>query len=252
MSASNQALHEAVEIRVSLDERPVPLVRRHADHPDRSAQRYGCTRHWRRGTSACANGLLVRRDRGEAGVIDLLHAELYTSNAVARMVEAVNARLQTRRPTMTAERDRLRAQLQEVDQRLSGLRQFVERGDTSPKVRQWLGEAEQDEERLRQQTLQIEAQADRAPLQVQPATVEAALRDLKPRLPREATDRASCCRRALSGLSFTRSAQKTGKPFARAEVITTSKGLLDRVAFMVAGRAVDDAIALLRSPSDSR
>jgi hypothetical protein len=34
---------------------------------------------------------------------------------------------------------------------------------------------------------------------------------------------------------------ETGKPFARAEVISTGKGLLGRVAFMVAGAGFEPA-----------
>src|SRR5262249_26512307 len=101
--------------------------------------RYGCTRHWRRGSSACSNNVLVRRDLAEAGIVELLKAKkLYTPDAVARLVNAVNDRLSHRRPIASAERARWETELREARTRLDGLRQFIEQGDEQ--VRQWLTE----------------------------------------------------------------------------------------------------------------
>jgi hypothetical protein len=201
-------------------------------------QRYGCTRHWRRGASACANNMLVRRDLAEARVMELLNAHLYAPEAVARLVDAVNARLKDREPSMTAEGDRVRSELQDVERRLDGLRQFVERGDTSTKVRQWLGNAEQDEGRLREQLQRIETQARRPALRVQPATVDAYLRDLQATLAKGGQRARQTLQEDIERIVIHPVRSDAAKPFARAEVITTGKGLLDRVAFVVAGARI--------------
>jgi hypothetical protein len=51
---------------------------------------------------------------------------------------------------------------------LEGLRRFIEQGDTSAKVREWLREAEHADERLRQRLAELEAEERQAPVQVHP------------------------------------------------------------------------------------
>jgi hypothetical protein len=41
-------------------------------------------------------------------------------------------------PALSAERDRIQRELRDVHQRFEGVRQFIEQGDGSAKVRQWL------------------------------------------------------------------------------------------------------------------
>ena len=187
------------------------------------------------GRAACANNMLVRRDLAEARVMELLNAHLYTPEAVARLVDAVNARLKDREPSTTAERGAGASELQDVERRLNGLRQFVERGDASTKVRQWLGNAEQDEGQLREQLQRIETQASRPALRVQPATVEAYLRDLQATLAKGGQRARQTLQEDIERIVIHPVRSDAAKPFARAEVITTGKGLLDRVAFVVAG-----------------
>src|SRR5574341_1736769 len=43
----------------------------------RQDQRYGCSRHWRRGSEACSNNILVRRDLAERRIVELLTEKLY-------------------------------------------------------------------------------------------------------------------------------------------------------------------------------
>jgi site-specific DNA recombinase len=189
-------------------------------------QRYGCTRHWRRGPRACSNNVLVRRDLVETRVVELLQARLYTPEGVARLVEAVNARLRGRKPTLSAERDRLQADLGRVQRCLEGLRRFVEQGDTSAKVREWLAEAEREEERIVEMLNRLDAEAKRCPLQIHPHVVVGYLEDLRTTLLKG----GSMSRQVLQGdverIVIHPIRPSAAKPFARAEIITTGKGLL--------------------------
>jgi hypothetical protein len=73
---------------------------------------------------------------------------MYTAAGIEQLAAAVNARLRARQPEPTAEQDRARAALRKVRQRFEGVRRFVEQENGSPKVRHWLAELEQEEERL--------------------------------------------------------------------------------------------------------
>jgi site-specific DNA recombinase len=163
--------------------------------------RYGCTRHWRRGSAACSNNILVRRDLAEQKIPDLLQAKLYTREGVRRLVEAVNARLRAARPATAAQREQLMQQLAEVRRRLEGLRRFVEHGDTSAKVRTWLGDAEVEEQRLEQEAERLGTQQRQAPIQIHPERVERYLSDLRERpSSRQVPGVVSSSRRTLSEL----------------------------------------------------
>jgi site-specific DNA recombinase len=197
--------------------------------------RYGCTRHWRRGPSACSNNVLVRRDLAEARIVELLKGKLYTPEAVARLVEAVNTRLRHRRPAASAERERLQAELVPLRRRLDGLRRFVEQGDTSSNVRRWLAEVEQEEERLRTTIERLDGEVQRSPLQVHPRVVEGYLQELGETLVKGSQRSRQVLQADVERIVIHPVRPDAAKPFARAEVITTGKGLLDRVVLVVAG-----------------
>jgi DNA invertase Pin-like site-specific DNA recombinase len=198
------------------------------------SQKYGCTRRWRRGPSVCTNAILVRRDVAEANIARLLREKLYTTTAIDRLVEKVNARLRAQTPAAVAERGRLLGDLQRVGRQLDRLRQFILEGDTSVKVRLWLAEAEKEEHRLQSDLARAEGQAGRQPLQVHPGRAKQYLDDL-----RETLEKGGLRARQLLKGDIERiivhSVLDAPKPFARAEVISTGKGLLERVAFVVAG-----------------
>jgi len=199
-----------------------------------STQKYGCTRRWRRGPLACANGILVRRDIAEARIAALLRKKLYSTSAIHRLVDKVNARLRTQMPAATAERGRLLDELHRVGHQLERLHRFIIEGDTSPKVRTWLAEAEQAEERLRRELEQIEATVQRRPLQVHPSRVELYLQELRQTLEKGGLRARQLLQGDIERIKI-HPVLETAKPFARAEVVSTGKGLLDRVAFVVAG-----------------
>src|SRR5205814_1738013 len=116
-----------------------------------STQKYGCTRRWRRGPSVCTNSILVRRDVAEAQIAGLLRDKLYSPSAIDRLAAKVNARLRIQAPVVAGERQRFLEELRRSDQQLGRLRGFIMEGDTSPKVRTWLAEAEHAEAGLRQE-----------------------------------------------------------------------------------------------------
>lgn len=207
---------------------------------DRGDQRYGCSRHWRRGATACANRLLIRRTIVEQKIADLLKVRLYTPDAVQRLVDKVNARLRARGSVRHAERATLRAALTQVHEQLERLRGFVLQGDTSAKVRAWLAEAEHEETRLTRQL--EEAGADLAPLRhVHPAQIQPHLDDLRGTLAAGGRRARLLLQADVERIVVLPVVSATTKPFARAEVITTGKGLLDRVAFVVAGAGFEPA-----------
>jgi len=203
--------------------------------PDRNNQKYGCTRHWRRGSAACANNVLLRRDVAEAKVFDLLRERLYTPEAILRLVEMVNSRLKALAPTTAAERESLEASLGQLRHEFEGYRKFVAKGDTSIKVRQWLTEAEQKEARLREQLARLDEREARRPLQVHPSRVERYLSDLGETLRKGGQRARQLLHEDIARIVIHPVRSDTVKHFARAEVVTTGKGLLERVAFVVAG-----------------
>ena len=215
-----------------------------------SRQKYGCTRRWRRGPAVCTNSMLVRRDVVEARIADLLRDKLYSPAAVARLVDIVNARLQTHMPAATAARTRTLEELRRVGQQLERLRQFILEGDSSPKVRGWLADAEREEARLRAELKQADAAAKRRPLEVQPDRVKQHLEEMRSTLEKGGLRARQLLHKDVKNIRIHRVAE-TAKPFARAEVVTSGEGLLDRVAFVVAG-ARNRQPARLPCPSASR
>ena len=121
-----------------------------------------------------------------------------------------------------------------------GLRHFIVNGDTSAKVRVWLAEAEENEVRLEGSLAGLEAQLQQRPLQVHPSRVTQYLENLRTAL----QDGGRRAHQLLQGdikrinIHAVTDAQK---PFARAEIVSTGKGLLDRVVLMVAGAGFEPA-----------
>lgn len=205
-----------------------------------SSQKYGCTRRWRRGPRACTNSILIHRDAAEARVAALLQKKLYSPSAINRLVAKVNARLRTRAPAATAERERLLGELHRVGQELERLRTFIVEGDTSPRVRTWLAQAEQAEERLHLELERAEATIQRRPLQVHPGRVLPYLQDLRRTLEKGGLRARQLLQGDIERINV-HPVLDAPKPFARAEVVTTGKGLLERVAFVVAGAGFERA-----------
>lgn len=211
--------------------------------------RYGCARHWRRGAQACANNMLVRKDLAEQQIVALLKEKLYTPEAIARLVDAVNTRLRQVRPALAADREKMRKGLAVAQQRLEGLRRFVEQGDTSAKVRTWLADAELEESRLVERLGELEAQGKQAPIQAHPARVAKYLEDLGGTLLKGGGRARQLLHRDLERIVIHPVRPEAAKPFARAEVVATGKGLLDRVAFVVAGARFELAASGLLADS---
>jgi len=205
-----------------------------------STQKYGCTRRWRRGAAACANGILIKRDVVETQIATLLRDKLYSPAAVERLVEKVNARLRAHVPATDAERRQLLDALGRTRQQLGGLRQFIIQGDTSPKVRSWLAEAEAEETRLERELARVERHVQRRPLQVHPARVAPYLDDVRAALQRGGLRARQLVQGDIEMIKI-HTITDSAKPFARAEVLSTGKGLLDRVVLMVAGAGFEPA-----------
>jgi hypothetical protein len=175
----------------------------------------------------------------EQRIAALLQEKLYTPEGVQRLVDTVNARLRDRQSGLAAESERVLSDLAEIGRRLDGLRRFVEQGDTSAKVREWLRAAEEEEAGLKQALKQLSP--SRQPhLQVHPQRIERYLANLHGTLLRGGTRARQLLQEDVERIVVHR-VRDAAKPFARAEVVTTGKGLLDRVAFMVAGAGFEPA-----------
>jgi hypothetical protein len=122
-----------------------------------------------------------------------------------------------------------------LDQQLDRLRQFIMEGDTSPKVRTWLAEAEQTEVGLRQDLARVEAELQRRPLQIHPRRDKQYLEDLRMTLEKGDSRARQLLQSDIERINVQPPVLNAAKPFARAEIISSGKGLLDRVAIVVAG-----------------
>jgi site-specific DNA recombinase len=202
---------------------------------NRGNQKYGCTRHWRRGSTACSNAVLVRRDLAERKITELLRYHLYTPESVDALVQRVNARLRSLAPAVATERANLLEALSRVDKRLDRLREFILGGDTSAKVREWLADAEREEGQVRRALAGIDERALQRPVQVHPSRIRQYLEDLHGTLAKDPTTSRQVLHADVEKIVVHRVDSDKAKPFARAEVLTTGKGLLERVAFVVAG-----------------
>jgi hypothetical protein len=146
----------------------------------------------------------------------------------------VNDRLRARLPQVDRDKQRICEQLRIVQQQLERLRQFILGGDTSSKVRIWLQEAEQEEERLKAALGRLDTDGRVPQLRVDPGRVIPYLEDLRSTLGKGGPRARQLLRGDVQQVNV-HPVLDAVKPFARAEVISTGKGLLDRVAFVVAG-----------------
>ena len=78
------------------------------------------------------------------------------------------------------------------------------------------------------------------PLQLHPRRVESYLQDLHATLLRGGARTRQLLQQDVERIVI-HQVRDAAKPFARAEVVTTGKGLLDRVAFVVAGAGFEPA-----------
>ncbi len=202
--------------------------------------RYGCARRWRRGPTACANALSVRRDLAEVRIIGLLQSRLYTPENVQALVEKVNAWLRARVSTLKAEQAALLTARGQVRGQLERLRQFILGGDTSARVREWLAEAEREEARLLQELARLDAEGRQRTLQVHPGRVSAYLDDLLGTLRRGGVPARQLLQGDIERIVIP-PMREVPKPYPRAEIVTTGRGVLERVAFVVAGAGFEPA-----------
>jgi hypothetical protein len=150
-------------------------------------------------------------------------------------VRVVNGRLRARQPELAAARDRTCLALRAVQQRFEGVRRFVEQGDGSPKVRRWLAELEQEEERREGVLRDLDTAAARPQLQVHPRKVARYLAELRGTLLKAGPRARHALQADVERIVIHSVRSETTKPFARAEVIASGKGLLSGVTFVVAG-----------------
>ena len=115
--------------------------------------RYGCARRGRQGT--CSNSRGIKRQELERRVLDGLRSSLVTPDLVAEFIAEYQAewnRLQGERHAAASQRDR---QLANVQRRLAGIVEAIERGIITPTTKQRLEELEAEKASL--EALPVEA-----------------------------------------------------------------------------------------------
>jgi site-specific DNA recombinase len=114
--------------------------------------RYGCARRGRQGT--CSNSRGIKRQELERRVLDGLRCSLVTPNLVGEFIAEYQAewnRLQGERHAAASQRDR---HLANVQRRIAGIVEAIERGIITPTTKQRLEELEAEKARL--ETLPVE------------------------------------------------------------------------------------------------
>ena len=115
--------------------------------------RYGCARRSRQGT--CSNSRGIKRQELERRVLDGLRSSLVTPDLVGEFIAEYQAewnRIQGERHAAASQRDR---QLANVQRRLAGIVDAIERGIITPTTKQRLEELEAEKARL--EALPVEA-----------------------------------------------------------------------------------------------
>ncbi len=92
---------------------------------------YGCGYNARRGTSVCANRVLLPREAIERDLLDLLLQAVLTPTTVGRLLQAVNARLRAQTDLSQPRLQGLREALGRIDREIQNFVQAVG-GGTSP------------------------------------------------------------------------------------------------------------------------
>ena len=115
--------------------------------------RYGCARRGRQGT--CTNSRGIKRQELERRVLDGLRSSLVTPDFVGEFIAEYQAewnRIQGERHAAASQRDR---QLANVQRKLAGIIEAIERGIVTPTTKQRLEELEAEKARL--EALPVEA-----------------------------------------------------------------------------------------------
>ena len=106
---------------------------------------------------------------------------------------------------------------------------------------EWLHQAEQQAAQIRKELALLGDREHPAAIQIHPAKVRGYLDDLRTTLAAGGTRPRQLLQADVERIVVHPVGRETAKPFARVEVVTTGKGLLDRVAFVVAGAGFEPA-----------
>ena len=114
---------------------------------------YLCTIHRKRGACICANDVVLRTDAVDAVVIKTV-GEVLDSRVIEKSIELAISRLQDGRDHVATQRERLKAELDEVEARLARLVEALVNGGPIETI---VAQIKIDEERKRALTAEYEA-----------------------------------------------------------------------------------------------
>ena len=125
-------------------------------HPERLERVAGHSKAWherKRGDCICTNDVVIRTDAVDAAVLKTV-GEVLDSRVIGKSIELAIARLEGCRVQLTSQRDRLRAELDDVDGRLARLVEALVNGSPMDTV---VAQIKVEEERKRALVAEYEA-----------------------------------------------------------------------------------------------
>jgi site-specific DNA recombinase len=138
---------------------------------------YGCTAHRDRGPAICPNGRLVRRDKFEELILQLVFQEVFSAETVAYVTRRVNEALERLTATPDEVRQRRERELSQAQRELANVREAIRQGIVTPTTKALLEECE---ERVTACEAALHAAAPRQKkVTALPSLVEGYLRDLR-------------------------------------------------------------------------
>jgi hypothetical protein len=125
------------------------------------------------------------------------------------------------------------------------------------KVREWLADLERDEARLESALQALEAEVARPLLRVHPGKVASYLANLRATLAKGGTRARGVVQEDIEKVIVHPARSETAKPFARAEVIASGKGLLEQCSTCGCGvlhgaRGILDLPCLMQTSDPSK
>jgi site-specific DNA recombinase len=150
------------------------------------ANYYGCAAYANRGASVCSNNRLIRREKIEAKLLQVVFDEVFSPETVAYLTEKVNEALRLRAEPPDEARSRKQAELDQARRELENIQVAIRRGLDTKTTKAMLVDQERKIEEL-EAALQTAPASQ--PIVALPTTVERYLKDLRETLGND-TDRA--------------------------------------------------------------
>jgi site-specific DNA recombinase len=198
-----------------------------ANYVVRSRNRYVCSSYLNRGREICPNSLTTDRTTLERRVVEFIRNKLYTQEALDYLVERVSEALHARlRQDHAPDRERLRAELGEIERQLANVEQAILQGIFTETTARLL----KDLEAKRRQTLaQLETPPRSVPVELLrflPSAVQRHLQNLHQTLRRDVPKARGLLRKVISEVRLIPVGLGEPSAYLEGEVVGNKSGLL--------------------------